>query len=66
VTTSHEFLAGRPFHASIQMTMRYAVYLPPMASTHYDRAISSPGIEARPAWAATYQAPRCASSSRHD
>jgi len=37
-------LQQRLGHASIQMTMRYAVYQPPMASTHYDRALSDMGL----------------------
>jgi hypothetical protein len=31
-------------HASIQMTMRYAVYQPPMVSTHYDLALADMGL----------------------
>jgi len=38
-------LQQRLGHASIVMTMRYAVYQPPMASTHYDRALSDMGLE---------------------
>lgn len=37
-------LQQRLGHASIQMTMRYAVYQPPMVSTHYDRALSDMGL----------------------
>ena len=37
-------LQQRLGHASIVMTMRYAVYQPPMASTHYDRALSDMGL----------------------
>ena len=37
-------LQQRLGHASITMTMRYAVYQPPMASTHYDRALSDMGL----------------------
>ena len=38
-------LQQRLGHASITMTMRYAVYQPPMASAHYDRALSDMGME---------------------
>ena len=38
-------LQQRLGHASITMTMRYAVYQPPMASTHSDRALSDMGID---------------------
>jgi integrase len=37
-------LQQRLGHASIQMTMRYAVYQPPMVSTHYDLALSDMGL----------------------
>jgi len=37
-------LQQRLGHASITMTMRYAVYQPPMVSTHYDRALSDMGL----------------------
>ena len=37
-------LQQRLGHASITMTMRYAVYQPPMSSTHYDRALSDMGL----------------------
>ncbi len=37
-------LQQRLGHASITMTMRYAVYQPPTASTHYRQALSDMGL----------------------
>jgi len=38
-------LQQRLGHATITMTMRYAVYQPPVASVHYDRALSDMGLD---------------------
>ena len=38
-------LQQRLGHATITMTMRYAVYQPPVASVHYDRALSDMGMD---------------------
>ena len=52
----HRANAGTPLgepqqslrHASITMTMRYAVYQRPMASTHYSQALSDMGLVLSP------------------
>lgn len=38
-------LQQRLGHATITMTMRYAVYQPPVASVHYDRALADMGLD---------------------
>ncbi len=40
-------LQQRLGHATITMTMRYAVYQPPVASVHYDRALTDMGLDDR-------------------